>query len=140
MAKSFGTRRDELLAWLATNGLASHRFPLDADMTIQDGPDGLTLRCEVYDLTADGYKQLDERAQVARTFVTVPLKAEPPAWWEPYEKPTRDDLMAAAERVHALHRRNENTGECEYCSARDYPDYQVAWPCDTVQALMPVSR
>jgi hypothetical protein len=42
---------------------------------------------------------------------------------------------AAIDRVRALHRRNENTGECEYCSARDYPTYAVPHPCDTVRAL-----
>lgn len=42
---------------------------------------------------------------------------------------------AAIERVLALHPRNENTGDCQYCSARDYPDYAVPHPCDTVSAL-----
>jgi len=41
----------------------------------------------------------------------------------------------AIARVRALHRRNENTGECEYCSFRDYPTYAVPFPCDTVRAL-----
>jgi hypothetical protein len=47
--------------------------------------------------------------------------------------PGRADATAA--RVRALHRRNENTGECEYCSFRDYPTYTVPYPCDTVRAL-----
>ncbi|MFD9444973.1 hypothetical protein [Streptomyces sp. NPDC060001] len=42
---------------------------------------------------------------------------------------------AAVERARKLHRRNDHTGDCEYCSARDYPDYSVPYPCDTVQAL-----
>jgi hypothetical protein len=42
---------------------------------------------------------------------------------------------AAIARVRVLHRRNENTGECEYCSFRDYPTYAVPFPCDTVRAL-----
>jgi hypothetical protein len=46
-----------------------------------------------------------------------------------------DRAEAALDRVHALHTRNENTDECEYCSARDYPDYAVPYPCDTVRAL-----
>ncbi|MDX3759310.1 hypothetical protein [Streptomyces sp. AK02-04a] len=41
----------------------------------------------------------------------------------------------AAARVRVLHRRNEHTGECEYCSVRDYPTYAVPYPCDTVRAL-----
>ncbi|MFD5002187.1 hypothetical protein ACFWMV_04695 [Streptomyces mutabilis] len=42
---------------------------------------------------------------------------------------------AAIERVRTLHRRNEHTGDCEHCSARDYPDYSVRHPCATVRAL-----
>lgn len=45
------------------------------------------------------------------------------------------DLTRAVARVRALHRRNENTGDCEHCSARDYPGYSVPHPCDTVRAL-----
>ncbi|MFF8679525.1 hypothetical protein ACF07F_16600 [Streptomyces sp. NPDC015237] len=42
---------------------------------------------------------------------------------------------AAVARARALHRRNEHTGDCEHCSARDYPNYAVPHPCDTVRAL-----
>ncbi|MFE3031543.1 hypothetical protein ACFXKY_07830 [Streptomyces canus] len=42
---------------------------------------------------------------------------------------------AATERVRALHRRNEHTGDCEHCSAGDYPDYSVPYPCPTIRAL-----
>lgn len=37
--------------------------------------------------------------------------------------------------VRALHARNANTGTCEHCSERDYPDYAVPWPCPTIAAL-----
>ena len=43
--------------------------------------------------------------------------------------------LAAFDRVCALHRRNEDTGDCEHCSERDYPDYAVLWPCPTIRAL-----
>jgi hypothetical protein len=49
--------------------------------------------------------------------------------------PTYEGLLVAMEGVRALHRRNENTGDCEHCSAQDYPDYSVPHPCPTVQAL-----
>jgi hypothetical protein len=42
---------------------------------------------------------------------------------------------AAITRARALHRRNANTGDCEHCSERDYPDYAVAYPCPTIRAL-----
>lgn len=43
--------------------------------------------------------------------------------------------LAAVERVRRLHVRNANTGDCEHCSERDYPDYSVPWPCPTIHAL-----
>lgn len=42
---------------------------------------------------------------------------------------------AATERVRALHHRNEHTGDCEHCSAGDYPNYSVPHPCPTIRAL-----
>jgi len=129
-------RRQAYAAWLEANGINPRHVLRDADVTIEDRPTGRVLRCEVCALTPDGKRQLDERLdKVATEFTEVPLLVQPPEWWEPYVKPTRDELLAAVERVHALHRRNENTGECEYCSARDYPDYAVAWPCETIRAL-----
>jgi hypothetical protein len=47
----------------------------------------------------------------------------------------RDELKAAVERVRNLHVRNANTGDCEHCSERDYPNYAVPWPCPTIAAL-----
>lgn len=46
-----------------------------------------------------------------------------------------EQFLARADKVRTLHQRNEHTGDCEYCSARDYPDYAVPYPCDTVRAL-----
>jgi hypothetical protein len=136
-----GNRRVAICAWLTDNGINPRDVPQDAEITISEGTAGRFLNCEVYVRDKDGHLQADERGQhVATTFVHVPLKTEPPEWWEPYEKPTRDELLAAVERLHALHRRNENTGECEYCSARDYPDYAVAWPCETIRALIGEER
>lgn len=42
---------------------------------------------------------------------------------------------AQLDAVRALHVRNANTGDCEHCSERDYPDYAVPWPCPTIRAL-----
>lgn len=46
---------------------------------------------------------------------------------------TQRDAQITA--IHALHVRNANTGDCEHCSERDYPDYAVPWPCPTIRAL-----
>ena len=46
-----------------------------------------------------------------------------------------EQAESAIVRVRALHKRNEHTGDCEHCSARDYPDYAVPWRCPTIAAL-----
>jgi hypothetical protein len=137
MAKdSPGDRRQALCAWITANGIDPKAVPLDADMTIDKGPTGRFLRCEVFDRDHDGRILVDERGEgAARLIINVPLKAEPPDWWQPYQKPTRDQLLASVQEVRKLHRRNEYTGDCEHCSERDYPDYAVPHPCPTIRAL-----
>lgn len=49
--------------------------------------------------------------------------------------PTYEALLAAMEGIYVLHRRNHHSGNCEHCSDRDYPDYAVPWPCETIRAL-----
>jgi hypothetical protein len=130
------SRSDALCAWLTANGIEPNTVPVDADLTVVSTDDGRILRCEVYVHTEDGRVILNDRGDdKAREIRTVPLVVDPPVWWTPYEKPTREQLLTAADRVRALHQRNENTGECEYCSFRDYPTYAVPYPCDTVRAL-----
>jgi hypothetical protein len=94
--QDYTDRRQAYAAWLEANGINPSHVLQDADITIIEGPDGRMLRCEVCDLTPDGHRQVDERGErVATKTVTVPLAVEPPGWWEPYEKPTRDQLLAA---------------------------------------------
>lgn len=129
-------RRDALCDWLTANGIEPRDVPIDGDLTIVDTDTGRAIRVEVELRGENGQVLLDERQhQAAREIRTVPLLVEPPDWWEPYEKPTRAVLLAAVERVRALHVRNPNSGTCEHCSERDYPDYSVPWPCPTIRAL-----
>lgn len=129
------TRRTALADWLTANGIDPHTVPIDGDLTIIDTDNGRAIRVETF-VHENGAKVIDERGEAeAREIRTVPLAVEPPAWFEPYEKPTREQLLTAADRVRTLHRQNENTEECEYCSARDYPTYAVPYPCDTLRAL-----
>jgi hypothetical protein len=87
-------RRTALCGWLTENGINPHDVPADADMTIDKGPTGRFLRCEVFDRSPDGRLQVDERGErVALMVVNVPLQVEPPEWWTPYEKPTREQLL-----------------------------------------------
>jgi hypothetical protein len=132
-----GPRQQELCDWLAANGINPHAIPIDADLAINPGPDGgRVIHYEACVLGENEMPVLNERGtDVAVEKRTVPLVVEPPAWWEPFEKPTREQLTARAERVRALHRRNENTGTCEHCSAGDYPNYAVPFPCVTMRAL-----
>jgi hypothetical protein len=130
------SRREALCTWLTANGINPNDVPQDGDLTIRtvDGTRLIAYEAVVYD--ENGRRELDERGdRLALKRCTMPLVVEPPDWWEPYEKPTRDDLLAATNRVRQLHIRNANTGDCEHCSKRDYPDYAVPHPCPTIQAL-----
>ena len=94
------TRRQALCEWLFANGYDPHDVPIRADLTIVDTTEGRVIRCEAFARRADGSLQLDERGEnVATEIREVPLKTEPPAWWRPYEKPTREQLLATLERV-----------------------------------------
>lgn len=107
-----GARRVALCAWLTNNGINPSDVPQDADITIDNGPTGRFLRCEVYDRDPDGHLQADARGnRVATMVVNVPLKVEPPDWWEPQVKPTRDELLATVERVQQLAERWKHTGD-----------------------------
>jgi hypothetical protein len=130
-------RREVLCDWLRANGINPDDVPLDADMTITTADNGARwLWCEVYARDATGHVVVNVQGDAAtRTTVTVPLTTEPPDWWQPHVKPSREQLLEAIAAVHALHVRNPNCGDCEHCSERDYPDYAVPWPCPTMQAL-----
>lgn len=130
-------RREALFTWLTANSIRPADVPIRGDLYIEPGPDGaLHIHYEAFHLNSEGRKHLNERGnEVALEHRTAPLLVDPPDWWEPHRKPTRDQLLAATDRVRALHHRNENTDSCEHCSARDYPDYEVPFPCPTIQAL-----
>ncbi|MFB7776892.1 hypothetical protein [Streptomyces bauhiniae] len=58
-------------------------------------------------------------------------------WWVQVDEARAElrEAQTAIERVRNLHIRNPNSGTCEHCSARDYPDYAVRSPCPTITAL-----
>ncbi|MGW4270818.1 hypothetical protein ACWEGQ_00270 [Streptomyces seoulensis] len=130
-------RREAVCAWLTANDIDPNIVPVDGDLYLTTEPDGTTrIHYEAFYLDSQGHKHLNERGdEAAIDRRTSPLLVNPPDWWEPHRKPTRDQLLSASERVKQLHRRNEHTGDCEHCSARDYPDYAVPWPCPTVQSM-----
>jgi hypothetical protein len=111
-AEQYNNRRQAYAAWLTANGINPNNVPRDAVITISEGTAGRLLCCEVFDLTPDGHRQLDERGEKAAvTVVAVPLKVEPPNWWESYEKPTRDELLAVVDRVEQLAERWKYIGD-----------------------------
>lgn len=136
MATLSDDRRQQLCDWLTANGIDPNLVPLDADITIGKEGEHQALRCEVLILDANGRRILDERGERCATHTAVvPLTVTPPEWWQPHIKPTRAHLLDAVAAVGKLHVRNVNSGTCEHCSERDYPDYAVPWPCPTMQAL-----
>lgn len=129
-------RREALCAWLRANGINPNEVPLHSDRYLEPGPDGIQhIVYEAFHLTADGRRHLDERgknAAVERR--TSPLLVDPPDWWEPYRKPTREQLLEAVDRIRALHHDWEaDPGHCAHC--QDGMGTPLPWPCPTIQAL-----
>jgi hypothetical protein len=128
------SRRTALADWLTANGINPHDVPIDGDLLIEDTDDGRAIRYETFVRTETGAKVMDPRGRDAYETHSVPLKTKPPAWFEPYEKPTREQLLATVERVRALHHDWENDpGHCAHCTGPD--GNLVPWPCPTAHAL-----
>ena len=109
------SRSDALCAWLTANGIEPNTVPIDADIIVVDTDGGRVLRCEVEMRGKDGRFVLDDRGdRAAREIRAVPLVAEPPEWWTPYEKPTREQLLTTLERVRNIPRlphHSQQTGD-----------------------------
>lgn len=66
--------RQAIAEWLEANGVAPDDVPLDAAAGVTDG----RLTVEVYRRNAEGRLYVDpDTGEVARTTVTVPVKARP---------------------------------------------------------------
>jgi hypothetical protein len=124
-------RREALCAWLRTNGINPNEVPIHGDLYLEPGPDGTPhIVYEAFHLTADGHRHVDEHGKnpaVERR--ATPLLVDPPDWWEPYRKPTREQLLEAVDRIRALHR--EECGCCAHCTRAE----SVLYPCPTIRAL-----
>ena len=112
MPKYLSERQQTIAAWLDANGISPNNVPVDADMTIEDSSDGRTIRCEVFARDSAGRIQVDDSGRhTARRFVVVPLTVDPPDWWEPRVKPTRDDLLDVLGKVQQLTERWKHTAD-----------------------------
>ncbi|MEW2187685.1 hypothetical protein AB0900_30840 [Streptomyces cellulosae] len=127
-------RLDAIRAWLKANNINPSDVPIRGDLYLEPDPDGgQRIAYEAFHLDSQGRKHVDERgtgAAIERR--TTPLLVDPPDWWEPYRKPTREQLLEAVTRVRALHQQ-----EGDYCAicTTDYGRLCAPWPCPTIKAL-----
>ncbi|MFE0207044.1 hypothetical protein [Streptomyces sp. NPDC058985] len=143
--KQHSERREAYCAWLTANQIDPADVLLNADVYLDTAEDG--TRVIVYEACArdsEGRKQVDERGDgVALERRTVRLLVDPPGWWEPYRKPTRDQLLEVVDKVRALHKPQPDGSpfpeiqQCSTCSRTEGDGYQylVYWPCPTIQAI-----
>jgi hypothetical protein len=103
-------RRKTLCDWLTANGIDPVNVPVDSDLTITTEPDGTrAIRYQAFVLD-DGRKILDERSQgPAIETRTAPLVVDPPTWWQPHEKPTREQLASDLKKAQATLRRVQDS-------------------------------
>lgn len=106
-------RRQALCDWLTANGIDADRVPQWSDLYIDTDDSGArTLHFELFDTDDNGRRVLNERGdQAAVRDAMAPLLVEPPAWWQPHRKPTREQLLqqlaAARAELAALHQGEE---------------------------------
>jgi hypothetical protein len=140
---SWSARQTETCDWLRANGVDPNETLRYGELYIDTADDGTrTLHADMYTLDDNGGRFYDERENdVAQHRVVVPLVAEPPNWWKPYRKPTREQLLDAVYAVAGLHQAAPHQSQtiCAHCSALDdqgtTDNAPVAWPCATVAAL-----
>lgn len=127
--------------WLHANGANPDDIPIDSDLYITgDGP-ARVLHYETYVCGTDGCRLADARGEKVVEQRTVPLTVEPPAHWQPVQKPTREALLAVVDAVRKLHQPapdhigglSLNTGQ--RCAACDQP-----YRCSTIRTLDAMER
>jgi len=103
-----GDRREALCAWLQANGINPNDVPIRGDLYLEPSPagdpyTGRYIHYEAFHRDSDGHRHVDERGtKVAVERRSTPLLVDPPDWWEPYRKPTREQLLGAVESLRKL--------------------------------------
>lgn len=112
------SRREAVCQWLTANGINPNDVPEDGDLYIADRDGTRVIRYEVFVRDADGNLMRDERgADLAVDRREAPLVVEPPDWWQPFEKPTREQLQVVLAQVREiaeryLHDSDDGTDPC----------------------------
>lgn len=75
-------RAEEISTWVAANGIDPDDVSTNHDLTVEDGPDGRTIRYRAYLRTLEGARyHVDGQDCAAPEERTVPLAVEPPESW-----------------------------------------------------------
>lgn len=95
-------RRQLVCDWLTANGVDPKRVPRDSDLYVETDDSGAqTLHFEQYDVDDNGHRVLNQQGDgVAIRDAAVPLLVEPPEWWQPHRKPTREQLLDQLRAVY----------------------------------------
>ena len=95
-------RTEEISAWVAANGIDPDDVSVDHDLTVEDSPDGLVIRCRAYLRNANGARyRVDGEDDAASEERTVPLTVEPPDGWPVYALVDRKEQPLATTRSTA---------------------------------------
>lgn len=94
--------RTAVADWLTALGLATRDIPADTDLYITGTGATRTLHYDVWVRGADGRFLLDLDGEPIAEPRTTPVTVEPPQHWQPRQRPTREQLLAAVERARAI--------------------------------------
>lgn len=133
--------RADVCDWLTALGIAPSDVPTDSDLYITtDSGEPPMLHFEVYVRDDAGRRLINaQRTGPVIERRSVPLTVEPPKHWQPHRNPTREELLAAVDRVRTLHqpiRVPTVVGERNACVVCDGdPMNEPQYPCATLAAL-----
>lgn len=107
--------RAQVCDWLTTLDVDPNHVPITSDLYIETGAAGRELHYEAYVLNATGHRIPDERGNALVERRAVPLSVEPPEHWQPFRKPTLEQVTAERDEARAalaaLHEGEEPDGD-----------------------------
>ncbi|MGW8988702.1 hypothetical protein ACWGRF_02005 [Streptomyces zhihengii] len=94
--------RTSIAEWLTALSLTIGDIPASSDLYITGTGDARTLHYEVCIRGTDGRFLLDLDGEPIAEQRTTPVTVEPPQHWQPRQRPTREQLLAAVERARVI--------------------------------------